>query len=430
MAETYRDLLILICLGLLGWGVIRIERIYQYPFFMGSMFISFIVPQAFALINNPASVSQEALERVLFVSCLSAAACWIGYEMKPNQKWLANLNIIIDERKLFRAGIVLIAQAWFFNFLLAHTTIQKSAVNGNWTGPATIYFFFIQAGNIAFGIFILQLLKRPNIINFIFAVLSGMPLFSQVMSGRRQPTMTFAIIIGISFWLVRRYIPSKALVITAIVVMTFLIPVFGELRSDFWNLVFSGDWQGVLSASQIAFSNLQKGEILELRNAALLIDATDFTGVYGYGSSWWDSIIFQFVPGQIVGFDFKQSLQLNLVGVNYELLKSKYAYTPPTGATFTGLADSFTEFSYFGCLSFALIGYIFKNLWISAVYYKSIFSQLLYMGLVSPAMLALTHGIGRWWQEALFQLVFLGLASYYSRDRNKSYYRNLGNYGG
>ena len=54
MAETYRNLLVIVCLGLFVWGLIRIERIYQYPFFMGAIFLSFLVPQAFALVNNPA----------------------------------------------------------------------------------------------------------------------------------------------------------------------------------------------------------------------------------------------------------------------------------------------------------------------------------------------------------------------------------------
>lgn len=426
MAHTYLNLLVITCLCLIGWGVIRVERIYQYPFFMGSMFLSFVLPQAFALTDNPGPVNQVALERVLLVSCLCAASCLIGYEFKPNRKWLAQLNIIVDERKLFRGGIVLMAQGWFFNFLLSRTT-PDIAANGNWTGPATIYLFLAQVGNIAFGIFLLQAWKRPNAINIICTVISASPLIDAVLKGRRQPTMTLAIIIGLSLWLVHRRIPPRWLVITGISVMAFLIPLFGALRGDFWNLVFSGNWQAVISSAQNAFAIQQKGEILELRNAALFMDVVDKTGLYGYGGGWWDGIVFQYVPGQLVGFEFKKSLQFNFREKYDELLLNLYAYRIPNGTTPTGIADSFTEYGYFGCITFAFIGYIFKNLWISAVYYKSIFSRLLYLGLISPAMIGLTHGIGAFIQQAIFQVIFLSLVVHYSKIKHPFFYNEWRN---
>ena len=418
MIEFYRNLLIIVCFGLLIWGIIRVERIYQYPFFMGCMFISFILPQAFALIAHPDPVSPEALENVLFVSSLCAAACWVGYQIKPNTKWLKTLDIVTDDRKLFIAGIMLMAQAWFFIFLLSRTTVQIAA-NYNWTGPATIYLFFIQAGNIAFGIFLLQALKRPRFLNIICTLISGWPIFSTVLIGRRQPTMTFAIIIGLSLFLVRRWVPPKWLIVTAMLMVTFLIPLFGELRGGVWNLVFSGNWQEILSATQQSFNSLQKGDILELRNAALVIDVANRTGLYGFGTGWWDSIVFQFVPGQIVGFDFKKSLQFNLWDTYSEIFSNLYGYTRPNGTTIPGVGDCFMEFSYFGCVVFGLIGYMFKHLWISAVYQKNTFTRILYMGMISPGMVGLTHGIGRFFQEAIFQLIFVGLAVYYARVKSR-----------
>ncbi len=418
MVEIYRDLLIIICIVLLGWGVIRIERIYQYPFFLGSMFVSFIVPQVFSLISNPKEVSPEALERVLFVSCLCAAACLIGYHMKPNLRWLAKLNIAVDERKLYRAGIVLMANGWFFNFLLSRTT-PDIAGNGNWTGPATIYIYFAQTSNLAFGIFILQVLKHPKVINLILTVISAWPLLGAVLIGRRQPTMTLLITIGLSFFWVRRLIPPRILIITGMLSITFIIPVLGALRGDFWSLVFSGQWQDLLNITQSAFNSQQKGDYLELRNAALIMDAVERTGLYGYGTVWWDNMVFQWVPGQLVGFEFKKSLQFNLWDTYINLLKNFYGYINPNGLTFTGVADSFTQFGYFGFLSFAVIAYIFKHLWISATYYKNTSIRILYIGLVSPAMISLTHSVGYSFQQASFQLIFLGLTIYYSRVKYK-----------
>jgi hypothetical protein len=430
MTETYRDILVFICMGLLSWGIIRVERIYQYPFFMGSMFVSFILPQAFSLVDNPGSaVSQEALERVLLFSCFCAAACWVGYQIKPNKQWLAKLNIVIDERKLFKAGIALMVQGYLFNFLLSRITIQRSAVNGNWTGPATIFLFFGSVIYIAFAIFLLQSLKRPNTINLVCVLLSAWFPVQSVLAGRRQPTMTFIIFIGLSLLLIYRYVPPRWLIITAVLLLAVIIPVVGQLRAGFWELVFSGNWQEILSSSQNAFASQQKGEILELRNAALLMDASERIG-YGYGTTWWDAIIFQYVPGQIVGYDLKKSLQFNWI--TNESLQELYGYSVSLGTTPTGVGDSFTEFGYFGCIIFALMGYVLKNLWISAFYQKSVISRLLYMGLVSPAMIGITHGIGRFWQEAIFQVGFIWLVAYYSRVKDNSYYikAQLKNVGG
>lgn len=423
MPQIYCNLLIIICIALLGWGVIRVERIYQYPFFMGIMFVSFILPQVFSLLNKPGPVTNEALERLLFMSCLCAVACWVGYKFKPNKRWLSKLNIIIDERKLFRAGVALMVQGLFFNFLLSRTTIQTSAINGNWTGPATIFLFFAQVINIAFAIFFLQTLKRPSTISIICTVISSLPIISIVLVGRRQVTMTLIIIIGLSLYLVRRYIPPRWIVVAGLLSTTFLIPLFGELRGGFWNLVFSGNWQELLYLAQKAFNSQQKGEILELRNAALLIDAVVQTDIYGFGTGWWDAIVFQYVPGQIVGYDLKESLQFKVL--DFDLLSTLYGYRLPIGTTITGIGDSFMEFGYWGCLCFLLIGYVFKHLWISSFYMKSTISKLLYMGLVSPAMLALTHGIGRFCQEAIFQVFFVSLVAYYSQVKYKPHSHNV-----
>jgi hypothetical protein len=424
MVEIFRNLFVIICLILLGWGVIRTERVYQYPFFIGSMFSSFLLPQAFAIVNNPGVVSKEALERVLFYSSLCAAACFIGYRAKPNIRWLAKLNIAIDERKLFTAGIALTALGYFFNFMLSRTAIQLAA-NGNWTGPGTIYVFFAQVVNIAIGIFILQALKRPNIINIIFTIIAVSPLIDSILKGRRQPTMNLAIIIGISFWLIHRIKAPRWLIIVGIVSLTFLIPLFGALRGDFWNLAFSGHWQEVVTASQEAFEFLLKGDLLELRNATLLMDIAEKKSLYGFGTQYWDNIIFQYVPGQIVGFDVKKSFQFNLFDKYVQLLKSTYGYSIPNGYTITGIGDSFMEFGYFGCFIFGLIGYLFKHLWISAVYNGSLFSQLLYIGLLSPAMLALTHGIGRFIQEAIFQTFFITLVVSYAKSKPRHSWQSL-----
>ena len=244
-----------------------------------------------------------------------------------------------------------------------------------------------------------------------------------VLAGRRHPTMTFLIIIGLCFWLIRRYIPPRWLIILAIFAMLILIPTIGAMREGLWDAVFSGQWQTISSTTEKALNTQQKGKILELRNAAFLIKATTDLNLYGLGSGWWDTIIHQFIPGQILGFGFKESLKFDLI--NSKTLYNLYGYNWHVGTTPTGVGDSFREFGYLGCFAFALIGCFFKNLWVSLYYQKSLFSSLIYLSLISPAMLGLTHGISFFLNQFIFQLTVVSLIVYYSRIFDKIKYRCL-----
>ena len=424
--QIYLDLLNLTCIGLLGWGLIRPERTYQFPFFMGAIFVSFILPQAIALRDNPAEVTPEALARVLLMTILCASMCWIGYQFRPNTQLLIKLNIDLDEQKLFKAGIGLLSIAYSSNFLLSKITIQTTSA-GTWQGPATILYFLGNVIYVAFGIFLIQTLKYPKLKNLIFTVLASLPILQAIiLSGRRQPTIAFLIVIGFSFWFVLRYIPPRWCFIVATIGGLYLIPLLGALRGGFWELLFSGDWQTLISSSQQSFDSLLKGDILELRNAAVMMDAAVKTSQFGYGTGFWDSIVFQYVPGQLLGYGFKASLQFKLT--NYDI-GSLYGYTASTGTTVTAIGDTFVEFYYFGCLVLALIAYMFKNLWISAIYQQSTISALLYMGLISSSMIGITHGIGRFCQEFIFQILFVGGTAYFSRVRTKPDHKTFSKYG-
>lgn len=416
--QLYLDFFNLICLGLLGWGFIRAERAYQFPFFMGAIFVSFILPQAIALRNNPTVVTPEALSRVLLMCCLCAAMCWVGYQSKPSVKLLRLLDVSLDERKLFQSGLVLLAISYSSSFALSRTTIQTTNI-GTWTGPATILFFFANVVYIAFTIFLLQFLKRPNVKYLIFTAIASYPILQAVIfAGRRQSTITFLILIGSLLWFVHRLIPPRWVFILATCFGLYLIPLIGAIRGDFWELLFSGDWQTLSNAAQNSFESLLEGEILELRNAAIMMDAAARTNQFGYGSGFWDSIVFQYVPGQLVGYGLKSDLQVKLT--QFDFLKL-YNYDLPPGTTPTAIGDTFVEFHYFGCLVLALMAWFYKTLWISALERGSIFSTLLYASLISPAMIGITHGIGRFCQELLFYLIFVGLTVLYSRSKTPTY---------
>ena len=105
----------------------------------------------------------------------------------------------------------------------------------------------------------------------------------------------------------------------------------------------------------------------ELKNATVLIAATRESGAYEYGASYWNRIVFRFVPAQFVGESFKNSLMVG--GTQRDLgdfTEDELGYRMPPGSTVTGIGDAFHEFSYLGCLFFAAMAYLFKDLWAAA----------------------------------------------------------------
>lgn len=414
MTELYLYIFIAASAGLILWGLMRLERAYQYPFFMGSIFVSFIIPQAFVLIKNPEPASPEALERLFLMSFLCAFMCWFGYQFSPNPKWVNKLNISVSETKLFQAGTILLIIGLISKYSIRLVSIETGGHSNAWTGAATILFFFGNLLYIALSIFLMELLKKPNIQNFVFTALAAyFPLRDIIYAGRRQPAMTFLLIIGLCFWFVKRSIPPRWFFVATIAAIIFLIPLFGANRSIV-NDTINQDWEAIETASERATENLQEQNYLEIKNAAILMDAVSKTGRYGYGTAYWDATIFQFFPGQIFGHGLKEALQLKL-GLSH--FKYLFGYYVVPGSTNTGIGDAFAEFDYFGCLMFAFIGYFYKHLWVSANYHNSVLSRLLYIGLGSPAMVTITHGTQRFVQEALFQLIFVGFVVYYAKRR-------------
>lgn len=418
LAQLYLYGFLAICLALIVWGLVRLERIYQYPFFMASIFLTFVYPQAVALVNNPAFVSETALERVLLMSCLCVAMCWVGYRRKPNEKLMEKLAISVDDNKLLHAAIILTAIG-FVSKSLVDFSSKDLEIGEVLSGPGTIYWFFSQTMYTGFTIFIIRLLKKPSIINFCGTLIASIPILQIVLGGRRQPTITFLIIIGFSIWQCRGLLPPRLLIVIAIFLGFYLIPLLGQLRFNFWTLVFEQDWQSLFYEAQKNFDQLQKGDILELRNAALSMDAVEFYGEYQWGTGLWDALVFQYVPGQLLGYDFKNSLMFNL-GSGQRLFEL-YDYQWNPGSTITGMGDSYQQFGYFGCLLFALIGNFFKTLWIASVEQKSMIATLLMVGCISPAMVAVSHGIGRFLQELVFQVIVVSLVAYYAGSKSPSH---------
>jgi hypothetical protein len=230
-------------------------------------------------------------------------------------------------------------------------------------------------------------LRKPTLTNLGWAAASSLPIVLAVFfAGRRSQTAEFLVVMALVLYFEKGIVLDRALSLSAVLFAAFLIPVLALIRQEFWSYFLSGDLESIPFTESMG--RVLRGDILELRNAAAAIEGTLSSDGYGFGAGYWNALIFRYVPGQIVGFELKNSLMLR-VGTNpFEAI----GYVTETGTTLTAIGDTFTQFGYFGCFFFFLQGVLFKNLWVLATERKSLMAQICYIAVMPVTLVEVTHG--------------------------------------
>jgi hypothetical protein len=240
-----------------------------------------------------------------------------------------------------------------------------------------------------------------------------------MLFGRREPAAAFALIIGLSLYFCFRIKPARWIVLSGMAVGMMAIPATATYRQ----FHLEKDWQniGQINLLEKFRQYLSEESVLELRNAAMLIEATRQSGAYEWGAGYWNHVIFRYVPAQILGQEFKEGLKLK---TRVELVERELGilgYANPVGSTVTGLGDSFQQFGYFGCLFFAALGVFFQWLWRSAIPETAILPRLLYILVCPSAMRAVTHWTLDFLPGFLYSAAFLSIAAWYAHRPTTSW---------
>ena len=234
--------------------------------------------------------------------------------------------------------------------------------------------------------------------------------------GRRETTVLFILSLALSFYFIRGKLPPRWAIVASVLGAMFIIPAIGEYR----NLASENPLTALKSISfKDEFNEyFEEDTISEVRNAVLLIAATQETGDYEMGAGYWNRIIFRFVPAQLLGRDFKDSLMIGGQQRDLaEFVEESLGANIPIGSTITGIGDSFNQFGYFGCLVFAAIAYLFKNLWVAANHAEGTMAQILYIQVMTSAMRALTHQTLDFLPGFIYSSIFISLVAIYAREK-------------
>jgi hypothetical protein len=409
------SLVVLVSIPLLT-ALTKPQRIYQYPYFMAAVFGIFILPQAVSLVRFPGATPELAISTVFLVSCLCLVACFVGYSLPELPRNHFRQSRRVNEARLFHAGLVFVVCGLWFSYLLRHTEVQTTELGG-WTGPATIYGFFQQLCYPGFAICLMSAIRKPSSLRIGAALVGSIVPVQSIFFGRREPAALFALTVGLTLYFQLRVRPTRWLLMVAIVAAMLAIPATAMYR----RLQLDNDWAGVRQIDLLEnFGRfLNEESVLELRNAAMLIEATRRSGDYQYGAGYWNHLIFRYVPAQLLSNRFKDSLMVRPSAEGVERELSGMDYVNPIGSTVTGIGDSFQQFGYGGCLFFAAMASLFRRLWHSAVRPDALFAQLLYMQSCTCAMRAVTHWTLDFLPGLLYNAIFLGAAAIYATAKNE-----------
>jgi hypothetical protein len=405
---------VLVCIALVGTTIARPRLIYEYPYFMGATFTVFILPQAYALYGD--QWGGIYLRMTMLMCFLCVVCCWLGYQRRPHPALLEKLNVPIDSGRFLAGGIVLVIISIFFSHRFG--ALSEEELSSQMTGIGTIYLFFAGLVYPGFAICFYCALKKRSVIGWVATVVAAVtPLQAAVFAGRREPTVLFLLTMGLSIFFLNGKAAPRWAIIVAIVAATLFIPSTGQYRE----LAREDPLQAI---KQISFTEefreaLDPDAVSELKNATVLIAATDATGDYEFGAGYWNQIVFRFVPGQFLGGDFKNSLMIR--GRQRDMsdfVEEVLGFRLPIGMTVTGVGDSFNEFGYFGCLFFALVGYLFKTLWTAANRPNGIVAQIVYIQITTSAMRAATHQTIDFLPGLMYGAIFIGLIAFFAKDRS------------
>ena len=408
MIDPFAVALGLLSLAMMVSGLMRKGGIFGYPFLAGATFFGFILPQMPALAADP-FLPEGAYARAASFTLLCAAASWWGW--RAGDRPVAALDIVFDEKRLLLAAAAMSGIGAVFFFLFGRLPDEQRLMTLA-TGLPVIYLFFAKLLVYGFVTAVIAFAHRPS------AAAAAIVLFDAafvvdrlLLTGKRGELTEFVLAILLAFWFARGRAVPRGLAFAAVLAAAVLMNSTGSYRESVRG---QGKpvWDEIARIDVAAnFDEVLRNGGPEMRNAVLRIDHTNRTMELDYGTFHWNVLVFNFVPGQIVGHGLKNAL----------LFPEPRAvdYAPVTGSTETGMADAFASFWWAGAIKFALVGWLLARVHRTALAGRAA-AQIVYVLGIVPGMHAVTHHtqwvVSSWVNMLLLLGPFLLYAAVRRRD--------------
>ena len=341
------------------------DRLYQLPFLYSMGVVVYILPTLFGTLEN-----QKVLTDVAYIKyCLFSTVCFwsglLGYWSFFNTTKLRLIKRNVYDPDKMSYFLYAVMMAGF----LAVAYIGGFDVSDRYGGAYAILLYPARALRPATIMLAVLYLIKPSKDKLSFLIISL--LFSLkiiLIDGRRSELFNLFITIAFPLFFIKGIrAPRKFIapaILGAIIVFTFL-PAYR-------NYTLKGDFNSVFSISPIALiSSYIAGESSsEVVEAARNLDIADNSQAFNYGTTLYNSFVYQFASSTIFGKATKESL---MISSNLDLSKLKDKSAAYGGDEFknylasTGFASVFFEFGYFGFVLFFLFGYLTKKYYVRAI---------------------------------------------------------------
>lgn len=378
-------LILLLCVvnvWLMGLGLVRRGGIYEVPFLAGSVFMGFILPQLPALENGLGQPS-FAVERMILFTTACALMTGIGW-LAGQRPLRSGVHVIICERHLLYLSLVLSLAGAYFYYKVSRLPPEVRLVSMP-SGIMVLYSFFQRMLTCGFVIAILCIARRPSPMAWSIMLFDLILLGDRLLMGGRKGEATEALLaVLISFWFYRRWTVPRILALSGVLLAAISL----NSTSDYREIVRGEnrvDWDQISKISVIEnFVRVLKEGGPETRNAVKRMDIVANNEAFDYGLFHWNIVIHDFVPAQLLGRVFKDSLTVDL--------SDQYGrdYDPDLGSTETGMSDAFASFWYLGAIKFFIISYVLARIYCTARQ-GWVLAQILYIFGITAAMLSVSH---------------------------------------
>ena len=371
----------LVSCTLLAYGLSSRERPLTYPFLAGATFLGFIAPQLPALMADR-YLPAGAVDQTVVFTTLCAAACLFGW--LAGSRPLQGLRWTFDEKRLlWLAACLSLAGAFFFwKYSRLPDEVRLASMH---SGISVIYIFFQKMLTFGMMVAVVCFVRRPSRMAGAI-ILFDMLLVADriIITGKRGELTELVLGILLALWFQRRFTLPRVVLLAGVLVATVALNSAEQYRN------ISKDTSGMDISRVKEIDVVENFEVLlkeggpEVRNAAMRIHYISIGGAFDFGIFHWNLLIHDFVPGQLIGRNLKESLYINVAG------QVDRQYAPVQGSTETGMSDAFASFWYLGAIKFFLVAYVLARLYATANLGWCL-PQLLYIFGVTPGMHAITH---------------------------------------
>ena len=246
-----------------------------------------------------------------------------------------------------------------------------------------------------------------------------------IFSGRRSPAAFLALMVLTGLWFSRKIkIPVVAIVFCGVCFFMFVMNV-GIYRSLVLGSEGDVDWRKVRSEvfdvrkTIKQFSNDGNGKgggETDALNGMVASSAVFNSFHYDYGLIGWNTLVFGYVPGQLVGHKFKQSLMIDVNSAS-ETAYEEYEYKLDVGSCVPGYAHLFASFGFFGAVFMYFFGRFARMVWLQAES-GNLLAQIVHF---ACAPVYLRFGGGGLWPQlnaVIFWIIFLLPILMFARERS------------